>query len=114
VRSRGRRTGARPRAGQRLRGHAAPGRAEATTARARQPSLRRICAWLADEEEIDRDRLLGLKPPTLDQKIVERLTDDQRRALVKACAGKNFRNRSDEAIVRFMLECIVRPARWSR
>lgn len=82
--------------------------AEAATARARQLSLRRFSSWLADEEEIDRDELLGLKPPKLDQKVVERLTDDQCRALVKACAGREFRDRRDEAIVRFMLEAIVR------
>lgn len=82
--------------------------AEAATARARQLSLRRFSAWLADEEEIPRDELLGLKPPKLDQKVVERLTDDQCRALVKACAGREFRDRRDEAIVRFMLEAIVR------
>ncbi|HEX2301360.1 MAG TPA: site-specific integrase [Pseudonocardiaceae bacterium] len=37
-----------------------------------------------------------------------RLTDEQCRALIRACAGKEFRDRRDEAIVRFMLEAIVR------
>ncbi len=82
--------------------------AEASTARARQLSLRRFSAWLADEEEIPRDGLLGLKPPKLDQKVVERLSDDQCRALIKACNGKEFRDRRDEALVRFMLEAITR------
>lgn len=82
--------------------------AEAATARSRQLSLRRFSAWLLEEGEIDRDELLGLKPPKLDQKVTERLTDDQCRALIKACAGKEFRDRRDEAIVRFMLEAIVR------
>lgn len=82
--------------------------AEPATARARQLSLRRFSSWLTDEEEIDRDELLGLKPPKLDQKVVERLTDDQCRALIKACAGREFRDRRDEAILRFMLEAICR------
>lgn len=82
--------------------------AEGATARARQLSLRRFSAWLADEEEIDRDELVGLKPPKLDQKITPRLTDDQCRELIKACAGREFRDRRDEAIVRFMLEAVVR------
>jgi site-specific recombinase XerD len=81
---------------------------EASTARARQLSLRRFSAWLAEEGEIDRDELLGLKPPKLDQKITERLTDDQCRALIKACAGKELRERRDEAIVRLMLETAAR------
>ncbi|MCA1677292.1 MAG: tyrosine-type recombinase/integrase [Actinobacteria bacterium] len=82
--------------------------AEAATARARQPAVRRFSAWCAEEDETDRDELLGLKPPKLDQKLVPRLTDEQCRALVKACAGREFRDRRDEAIVRFMLEAIVR------
>lgn len=82
--------------------------AEAATARARQLAVRRFSAWCAEEGETVRDELLGLKPPKLDVKIVPRLTDDQCRALVKACTGREFRDRRDEAIVRFMLEAIVR------
>jgi integrase/recombinase XerD len=81
---------------------------EAATARSRQLAVRRFSAWCADEGEIDRDELLGLKPPKLDVKVVPRLTDDECRALVKACTGREFRDRRDEAIVRFMLEAIVR------
>ena len=84
------------------------GGAEASTARARQLSLRRFSAWLEEEGEIPRDELLGIKPPKLDTKVVERLSDDQCRALIKACVGKDFRDRRDEALVRFMLEAVVR------
>lgn len=82
--------------------------AEAATARARQLSLRRFSAWLADEDEIDRDELLGLKAPKLDQKVTDRLTDEQCRALIKACAGRELRERRDEAIIRLMLESAAR------
>lgn len=81
---------------------------EPATARARQLAVRRFSTWLEEEGETDRDELIGLKPPKLDQKVVERLSEEQCRALVKACAGKDFRDRRDEAIVRFMLEAIVR------
>lgn len=84
------------------------GGAEAATARARQLALRRFSAWCVEEGEITHDELLGLKPPKLDVKVVPRLTDEQCLALVKACAGREFRDRRDEAIVRFMLEAIVR------
>ena len=57
-----------------------------------------------DEEEIDRDDLLGLEPPKLDVKVVDRLTDDQCAALIKACGGKAFIDRRDEALIRLMLE----------
>jgi site-specific recombinase XerD len=83
--------------------------AEATTARSRQLALRRFSAWLAEEGEIPRDELVGAKPPKIDAKIVEPLSDDQLRALLKACLGLDpFRDRRDEAIVRIMLETGLR------
>jgi integrase len=82
--------------------------AEAATARSRQLSVRRFSSWLAEEGETVRDELLGLKPPKLDVKIVPRLTDDQCRALVKACAGREFIDRRDEALIRFMLDTTAR------
>lgn len=78
--------------------------AQAATVRARQLGIRRFSAWLADEGEMPVDPLLGMKSPKLDQKIVEPLTDDQLRALIKACSRADFAGRRDEAIVRFMLE----------
>jgi integrase/recombinase XerD len=82
--------------------------AQAATARARQLAVRRFSAWLADEQEIDRDELLGVKPPKLDNKVVDSLTDEQLRALVAACKGREFRDRRDEAIVRLMAESALR------
>lgn len=84
------------------------GGAEAATARARQLAVRRFSAWLADEEEIERDLLLGLRAPKLDQKVIERLSDEQCRALIKACAGRELRERRDEVIIRLMLESAAR------
>lgn len=78
--------------------------AEPATARARHLALRRFSSWLLDEDEIEHDQLLGSKPPRLDVKVVEPLTDDQLRALLKVCAGPDLRDRRDEAIVRLMLE----------
>lgn len=79
--------------------------AEPATARTRQQSLRRFSNWLADEGEIEADELLTLKPPRLDTKVVEPLTDAELTELIKACrVGKSLRDRRDEAIVRLMLE----------
>lgn len=78
--------------------------AEPATARARHLALRRFSAWLVEEEETERDELLGSKPPKLDTKVVPVLTDDQLTALLKACRGKDMRDRRDEAIIRLMLE----------
>ena len=82
--------------------------ASPATARARHMALRRFAAWLAEEGEIDDNPLLGVKPPKLDSKVVEALTDEQLRLLIKACAGKDLIDRRDEAIVRLMTETGLR------
>ena len=81
---------------------------EPSTATSRQLAVRRFTAWLTAEEVIDRDDLVGLKSPKLDQKVVEPLTDDQVRALVRACKGKDLRDKRDEAVVRLMVEAGLR------
>lgn len=73
-----------------------------STAVARQLAVKRFSAWLADREHIDRDELIKLRPPKLEQKIVDALTADQLQALIAACAGKRFVDIRDRAIVRFM------------
>ena len=61
--------------------------AKPATAVSRHLAVRRFSAWLADEGEQDADPLLGLKSPQLDKPVVEPLTDDQLRAMLKACRG---------------------------
>jgi site-specific recombinase XerD len=78
--------------------------AEPATAHARYRALRRFSAWLFEEGEADEDKLLGSKPPKLDAKVIEPLSADDLRALLKACAGPTMRDRRDEALVRFMVE----------
>jgi integrase/recombinase XerD len=80
------------------------GGAESTTARARQLAVRRLSAWLAEEGEIERDELLGVRPPKLDQKVTERLTDEQMAAMIRTCDGRDLGSRRDEAILRVMFE----------
>jgi integrase len=89
--------------------------AAASTARARQLAVRRFAAWLAEEGEIPADPFLGVKSPKLDERVIEPLTDNDLRALLKACVPPNgaepkvaLRHRRDEAIVRIMLETGVR------
>jgi site-specific recombinase XerD len=82
--------------------------AEPATARARQLAVRRFSAWCEEEGEIDSDPLVGLRPPKLPDKVTPSLTGDEVRLLVKACQGKGFRERRDEAIVRLMVETGLR------
>ncbi|MEZ0382178.1 tyrosine-type recombinase/integrase [Mycobacterium sp. pW045] len=78
------------------------------TARSRHQAVRRFVAWLVDEGELESDPLTGITPPKLDTKVTRALTDDELKALIKACAGKDLIDRRDEAIVRFMAETGVR------
>jgi site-specific recombinase XerD len=83
---------------------------EAATVRLRQASLRQYAAWLTTDGELPENPLIGLTPPKVPLKVVESLTDDQLRALIKACAGKGLRDRRDEAIVRLMAETGLRAS----
>ena len=81
---------------------------EAATVRARQLGIRRFSAWLASEGELDADPLLGLTAPRLDNKVTEPLSEDQLKAMLKACAGGDFLARRDEALLRLMVETGMR------
>ncbi len=85
------------------------------TARARQLGMRRFAPWLAEEGEIPADPFLGIKTPKLDERVVEPLSDDELRAMVKACIPPKgatpteaMRHRRDEAMIRLMLESGMR------
>ena len=80
------------------------GGSEPATARSRHLALRRFAAWLVEEGEAPADLLIGTRPPKLDVKVVDPLSDAELRALIAACAGPDMRDRRDEALVRFMLE----------
>jgi site-specific recombinase XerD len=84
--------------------------AEPATARLRQTALKRYSAWLTAEGETDHDDLLGLKPPKLDTKVVSPFSEDELRALFKACQGREFRDLRDEAILRLMAETGLRAS----
>jgi len=64
---------------------------QAATVRSRQLGVR-FAAWLGEEGELDVDPLLG-KAPKLESKVIEPLTDARMEALLKACAGKDLRDR---------------------
>src|ERR1700737_2433350 len=81
---------------------------EGNTARSRDLALKRYAAWLVDEGELSVNPLIGLKPPKADSKVVNALTDDEHKRLIKACRGKKLQDRRDEAIVRLMAETGLR------
>jgi integrase/recombinase XerD len=81
--------------------------AEASTARARLLAVRRFANWLTSEREIPADPLLGLKSPRIDDKIVQPLTADELKAMLKTC-GRDYYGVRDAALIRFMVETGVR------
>jgi integrase/recombinase XerD len=78
--------------------------AEPSTARSRLLALRRFSTWLVEEGEATKDELVGARPPKLDVKVVDPLSEGELKALIAACSGPALMDRRDEAIVRFMLE----------
>ncbi len=70
--------------------------------------LRRFCGWLVDEEIIDRHPMKGMAQPAVPAAPVPVLTDADLEALVKACRGKEFSDRRDEAMIRLLLDCGLR------
>ena len=90
---------------------AAPG-----TARIRQLAVRRFASWLTAGGEIHTDPFPGVKAPRVEPPLVEPLTDDELRALIRTCAvpdadapaGDTLHHRRDEAIIRLMFETAIR------
>lgn len=83
------------------------GKSTATVA-SRQLAVRQYSAWLAAEGYIAADPLLGLKTPKIAEPVLAPLGEDDLRAIFAACAGTEFKDRRDEALVRFMAETCCR------
>ncbi len=80
----------------------AAGIAQATM-RNRWVALRNLYGWAVDEEEIERspvDKVVVAKGNTPAPNV---LSDDDLKALLKACSGADFYARRDYALIRFML-----------
>jgi site-specific recombinase XerD len=80
----------------------------AKTVTSRLTAIRRFAHWLHEEGEIDSNTLVDIKQPKVDKKVVEAFTDNELRDLFKACSGKRFADRRDEAIARLMAESTMR------
>jgi len=81
---------------------------QAGTVKVRYRGLFRFCTWLVEEGELPDNPMTTLSPPELRKKPVPVVTDDELAALLKACVGKDFNDRRDEALIRFLLDCGVR------
>ena len=76
--------------------------AKPSTVSSRHLAVRRFSAWIAEEEPGYVDAVATMKAPKIDSPATIPLTDEQLKALVKACHGPDMWDRRDEALVRLM------------
>jgi site-specific recombinase XerD len=81
---------------------------EPGTVKVRYRGLHRFCSWLVEEGELDNNPMATLSPPILKMKPVPVISDHELAALLKACNGREFADRRDEALIRLLLDCGVR------
>lgn len=92
-----------------LAGHQAP-----STVLTRHRSMRRFTKWLIAEGEIDHDPMANLEKPNPPDKPVPIVVDAEIIKLLKACDGKTFEGRRDEAIFRVLFDCGLRISELAR
>jgi site-specific recombinase XerD len=71
--------------------------------------LRVFFLWLADKDKLVSP-MAKMTAPRVPEQPVDVFTDDELRALVKACAGRDFAARRDTAIMRLLLDTGMRRA----
>ncbi|MEV0608082.1 tyrosine-type recombinase/integrase [Polymorphospora rubra] len=77
--------------------------ASATAAR-KHRNLRAFYNWMVKEEIVDRSPVAGVGAPTVTETPVPVVPDDVLAKLLKACAGSDFPERRDTAIIRLWCE----------
>ena len=80
---------------------------EAATVTARLRGVRRFSAWLAGEND-EPDRIAGVRPPKLDDKVPDAVTAEQLAALQATCKSRDFYDVRDKAIISVMIDSMVR------
>lgn len=80
----------------------------------RYRGMRRFTKWLIAEGEIDHDPMANLEKPSPPDKPVPIVVDAEIVKLLKACDGKTFEGRRDEAIFRVLFDCGLRISELAR
>lgn len=83
------------------------GRAAASVAN-RFRSIQQFFRWLTEEGEIRDNPMARMKPPAVPLQPPPVLTDEQLRALLKACEGTDFDARRDMALLRLLMDSGMR------
>jgi len=85
-------------------------RCSAPTASLRLTALKVFASWLAAEEDFDATAVLSVCAPRCDERVIDHLTDQQVSALLAACAGREFRDVRDTALVSLFIETGLRAS----
>lgn len=80
----------------------------AASTRNRYTGVRQFFSWLLEEGEITESPLRNIPPPAIPEQLPPVLSEDQIRALLKACQGTTFEDRRDAAMVTMFLDTGVR------
>ena len=80
------------------------------TASNRYRALQSFFRWAEEEDEVERNPMAKMKPPTVPVAPVPVIRDDELDALFKACQGTDFADYRDAAIIRLLLDTGMRRA----
>nr|MBA2600828.1 tyrosine-type recombinase/integrase [Actinomycetota bacterium] len=78
------------------------------TAANKYRSLQQFFRWLLEEGEITDSPMKNMRPPAVPEEPVPILSEDELRKLFKACEGRLFEDRRDNAIVSLFLDTGMR------
>jgi site-specific recombinase XerD len=78
------------------------------TALTRYQDLQQFFKWLVDEEEIDVSPMAKMVPPALPEVPVPVLSEEELKALLATCTGKDFDDLRDQAILRLFIDTGMR------
>lgn len=79
-----------------------------STAATAYRGLRAFFNWCVEEEIIPKSPMHGLQAPNVPEEPPTVLTEDQIKALLKSCEGRDFYARRDTAILRLLLDTGMR------
>ena len=79
-----------------------------STANNRYRSLQQFFKWALAEGEIQADPMALMRAPVITEKEIPLVPDDTLKKLLKACAGREFTELRDTAIIRVLIDTGVR------
>jgi site-specific recombinase XerC len=80
------------------------------TAQIRYGDLQQFFKWALEEREIDASPMANMKRPQVPEEPPQVITEDELRALLVACGGRDFDDRRDTAIVLLFIDSGLRLA----